>query len=262
MTAKDKHDESRPSAKFAVLMGLFWVGQDAGLLSIEALRTSTASMAYAAALAIAALATLRAVLKPFGIERSNGETVPTTGPVWHESTLFTHPWYQIPAIFCVFILASRFVLDLVAEPPQTERAVWFLASLGIATLAMAFGLIGGGASKKGSKGKDEDDSEKPVEAETASQPLSPVEATLRDPWFSVPAAAIYFLHFARGGLELIKEEPESVMATVYILLPAAAFLVGLVSFVVSRERQRRREAAVAVDAASVGAMGDSGGREA
>ena len=243
-------------------MGLFWVGQDAGLLSIEALRTSTVSMAYAAALAIAALATLRAVLKPSGIERSNGETVPTTGPVWHESTLFTDPWYQIPAIFCVFILASRFVLDLVAEPPQTERAVWFLASLGVATLAMAFGLIGGGASRKGSKGKDGDDSDKPVQAETAGEPLSPVEATLRDPWFSVPATAIFFLHFARDGLKQIEEAPESLMTAVTLLLPVAAFVVGLVSFVVSRARQRRREAVMVVDAESVGVMGDVGGPEA
>ena len=262
MTAKDKHDESKPSARFAVLMGLFWVGQDAGLLSIEALRTSTVSMAYAAALATATLATLRAVRKPSGVERRNGETATTTGPVWHESTLFTDPWYQVPAIFCVFILASRFVLDLVAEPPQTERAVWFLASLGVATLAMAFGLIGGGGSRKGSKAKDEDGSDKPVEAEMAAEPLSPVEATLRDPWFSVPATAIFFLHFARDGLNKIEEEPESLMTTVTLFLPAAAFVVGLVSFVVSRARQRRREAAVVVDAESVGVTGDSGGPEA
>ena len=262
MTAKDKHDESKPSARFAVLMGLFWVGQDAGLLSIEALRTSTVSMAYAAALATATLATLRAVLRPSGAERSNGETPTTTGPVWHESTLFTDPWYQVPAIFSVFILASRFVLDLVAEPPQTERAVWFLASLGIATLAMAFGLVGGGGSRNGSKGKDEDDSEKPVEAETAVEPLSPVEATLRDPWFSVPATAIFFLHFARDGLKQIEEEPDSLMTAVTLLLPVAAFVVGLVSFAVARARQRRREAAVVVDAESVGVMGDSGGPKA
>ncbi len=262
MTAKDKHDESKPSARFAVLMGLFWVGQDAGLLSIEALRTSTVSMAYAAALATATLVTLWTVLKPLWVEPSSKEAVPTTGPVWHESTLFTDPWYQVPAIFCVFIAASRFVLDLVAEPPQTERAVWFLASLSIATLAMAFGLIGGGASKKGSKGKDEDDSDKPVQAETAGEPLSPVEATLRDPWFSVPATAILFLHFGRDGLNQIEEEPDSLMTIVTLLMPVAAFVVGLVSFAVSRARQRRREAAVVVDAESVGVMGDSGGPEA
>ncbi len=262
MTAKDKHDESKPSARFAVLMGLFWVGQDAGLLSIEALRTSTVSMAYAAALATAALATLRAVLKPSGVERSNEGTATTTGPVWHESTLFSDPWYQIPAIFCVFILASRFVLDLVAEPPQTERAVWFLASLGIATLAMAFGLIGGGASKKGSKSKDEDDSDRPVEAQTAVEPLSPVEATLRDPWFSVPATAIFFLHFARDGLKQIEDEPESLMTTVTLFMPVAVLVVGLVTLAVSRARRRRREGAMVVGAGSVGVTGDSGGPEA
>ena len=262
MTAKDKHDESKPSARFAVLMGLFWVGQDAGLLSIEALRTSTVSMAYAAALATAALATLRAVLKPSGVEQSNGKTATMTGPAWHESTVFSDPWYQVPAIFCVFILASRFVLDLAANPPETERAVWFLASLGVATLAMAFGLIGGGASKKGSKGKDEDDSDKPLQAETAGEPLSPVEATLRDPWFSVPATAIFFLHFARDGLNQIEEEPDSLMTTVTLLMPVAVLVVGLVTLAVSRARRRRREGAMVVGAGSVGVTGDSGGPEA
>ena len=186
----------------------------------------------------------------------------TRSRVWHESTVFTDPWYQVPAIFCVFILASRFVLDLAANPPETERAVWFLASLGVATLAMAFGLIGGGASKKGSKGKDEDDSDKPVQAETAGEPLSPVEATLRDPWFSVPATAIFFLHFARDGLNQIEEEPDSLMTTVTLFLPVAVLVVGLVTLAVSRARRRRREGAMVVGAGSVGVTGDVGGPEA
>ena len=41
-----KHDESKPSARFVVLMGLLFTGEDAGLLSIEALRTSPVSIAY------------------------------------------------------------------------------------------------------------------------------------------------------------------------------------------------------------------------
>ncbi len=37
-----KHDESKPSARFVVLMGLLFTGEDAGLLSIEALRAKLA----------------------------------------------------------------------------------------------------------------------------------------------------------------------------------------------------------------------------
>ncbi len=256
MTAdKKKHDESKPSARFLVLMGLLFTGEDAGLLSIEALRTSPVSMAYAVALATAAVATLAFLLRRIHSEPAGEEAAPRTSPVWHESTLFTDPWYQVSAIFCVFILFSQFVMDLVAEPPATDRAVWFLAALGIATLAMAFGLTGGAASKKRSDG---DDADKADEAQQAGEPESPVEATLRDPWFSVPVTSIFFLHFARDGLNQIEEAPESLMTTVTPLMPVVALVVGLVTLAVSRARRRRREAAVVVDAGSVGVTGEVG----
>ena len=106
--------------------------------------------------------------------------------------------------------------------------MWFLAALGIATLAMAFGLTGAAESKKRSDGKDRDENEaeQAGQAEKAGEPISPVEATLRDPWFSVPATSIFFLHFARDGLNQIEEEPESLMATVTLFMPVAV-LVGI-----------------------------------
>ena len=253
---KDKHDESRPSARLVVLMGLFYTGQDAGLLSLEALRTSPVSMAYAVALATAAFATLTFSLRARS-EPAEGDA-PRAGPVWHESTVFTDPWYQFPAVFCVFILFSMFVLDLIAEPPATDLEVWFLAALAISTLALAFGLTGGAESKKASK---DDDGDKPTEAETPSGPQSPVEAALRDPWFSVPATSIFFLHFARDGLKQIREEPESLWTTVTLLMPVAAFVGGLVSFAVARARRVRKEREAVVDSRSVGATGDGGGSE-
>ena len=113
--SKEKYDESKPGPRLIVLMGLLITGGDTGLLSIEALRTSPLSMVYAVALATAAVATLVA-LRRGAQDRTSLETeAPRTGPVWHESTLFTDPWYQVPAIFCVFILFSRFVLNLVTE---------------------------------------------------------------------------------------------------------------------------------------------------
>ena len=94
------------------------------------------------------------------------------------------------------------------------------------------------------------------------QPLSPVEATLRDPWFSVPATAIFFLHFARDGLNQIEEEPDSLMTTVTLFMPVAVLVVGLVTLAVSRARRRRREGAMVVRAGSVDVTGDVGGPEA
>lgn len=243
MTAsKEKYDESKPSARFLVLMGLFWAGEDAGLLDLEALRTSLVSMTYAVALGTAVVATLAEVLKDVRRPPEDAGESSHLGPVWHESTMFTHPWYQVPAIFCVLILASRFVLDLMAEPPVTEKAVWFLAGLGVATLALAFGLVGGPASRKNA----EDEKKTEVdEAQASGESESPIKATLRDPWFSVPASAIAFLHLARSGLEEIEEEPDSILATVWLLLPLAALVAGLISSFV---RAKKRKEAVLVDA--------------
>ncbi|MDE2689383.1 MAG: hypothetical protein OXI49_02655 [Acidobacteriota bacterium] len=239
MTArKEKYDESKPGPRLIVLMGLVTTGGNAGLLSIEALRTSPVSMVYAVALATAAVATLVALRRRRPSDTSPEAETPRTGPVWHEATVFTDPWYQVPAIFCVFILFSRFVLDLVAEPPATDRAVWFLAALGIAILAVASGLIGATDSKKRPK---DDEASPPGEAASSGEEESAVGAALRDPWFSVPASSIAFLHFARGGLEKIEEDPDSLWATVWLLAPVVGLIVGLVSTAVSRARQARKQ---------------------
>ena len=238
MTKEKSLDESKPGPRFLVLMGLVTTGGNAGLLSIEALRTSPVSMVYAVALATAAVATLVALRRGAPSATSPEAETPRTGPVWHESTLFTDPWYQVPAVFCVFILFSRFVLDLVAEPPMTDRAVWFLAALGIAILAMASGLIGATDSKK--RPKNEEGSP-PGEAASSGEEESAVGAALRDPWFSVPAGAIAFLHFARDGLEKIEEDPDSPWATVWLLMPVAGLILGLVTTAVSRARQGRKQ---------------------
>ena len=238
MTEEKSLDESKPGPRFLVLMGLVTTGGNAGLLSIEALRTSPVSMVYAVALATAAVATLVALRSGARSDTSPEAATLRTDTVWHESTLFTDPWYQVPAVFCVFILFSRFVLDLVAEPPATDQAVWFLAALGIAILAMASGLIGATDSKK--RPKNEEGSP-PGEAASSGEEESAVGAVLRDPWFSVPASSIAFLHLARDGLEKIEEDPDSLGATVWLLMPVAGLILGLVTTAVSRARQGRKQ---------------------
>jgi hypothetical protein len=231
-------DESKPGPRFLVLMGLLWAGEDAGVLSFEALQTSPVSVAYAVALATAAGATLWPLLSDLRRDRPDEEGAPRTGPVWHESTVLTEPWYQVPAIFCVFVLFCRFVLDLMAAPPMSDRATWFLAALGIAILAGASGLIGATDSKK--RPKNEEGSP-PGEAASSGEEESAVGAALRDPWFSVPASSIAFLHFARGGLEKIEEDPDSLSATVWLLMPVAGLIAGLISTAISRARQGRKQ---------------------
>ena len=75
-----KHDESKPSARFVVLMGLLFTGEDAGLLSIEALRTSPVSIAYTVALATAAVATVMSLLQNIPSEPAGEEGAPRASP--------------------------------------------------------------------------------------------------------------------------------------------------------------------------------------
>ena len=240
MTTEQSVDESRAGPRFLVLMGLFWAGEDARVLSFEALRTSPVSMAYAVALATAAGATLWPLLSDLRRDRAAEGNAPSTGPVWHESTLFTEPWYQVPAIFCVFILFSRFVLDLVAEPPATDQAVWYLAGWGIVVLAAVFGL----ARDSGNRSKGEEEGGEAIQP-TLDEAESLVGTTLRDPWFSVPASSIALLHVARGGLEKIEEEPDSLHAAMWLLMPVGVFVMGLVTVLRVRARERKKEKAAA-----------------
>lgn len=244
MTKEKKLDESRPGPRLLVLMGLLFTGEDAGLLSLEALRTSPVSMAYAIALATAALATLVAMRRDGRGEAAREPKAPRTGPVWHESTLFTDPWYQFPAVFCVFILYSRFVLDLIVEPPSTDRAVWFLAGLGVAILALAFGLTGAADSEKRQTSKEAARADEAGGEPERDENESPVGAALRDPWFSVPATSIAFLHAGRAGVEKIEEDPGSLWATVWLLVPVAGVMLGVVSTAISRARRKRKDAIV------------------
>ena len=125
-----KYDESKPSARLLLISGLFFVGQDTGLLGIEALRTSTVAMLYAAALSTALLATLMFLWRESRKAPTPSEPTPVSDPFWDQPRQFTDPWYQVPALFCVTVLGCQFALDLIAEPPATVRAAWFLVSLG------------------------------------------------------------------------------------------------------------------------------------
>lgn len=256
-------DDSKPGVRLLVLSAMLFAGRDSGLLSFEALKTSPASLIYAIALAAATVATLAAMTRSARSATTPEALLPRTGPTWHESTLFTDPWYQVPAIYCVLMLFCRFVLDLVATPPTTERAVWFLA--GLASLAAAFGLVGADASRKRPKKLEADppvldgeldvgtrgaalDPQYPLDpfmiGDKAAEPTengSVVRTALRDPWSTAPAAAVAFLHIARDGLETIEEDPESLLATVWLLLPAAFLAMSLVTTTVSQTRQRRKD---------------------
>ena len=230
-----KHDDSRLSARLAVLMGLAMSGFMEGLLSPESLRTSPLALSYAIGLGAMGLSTftfmLREGRKFLNPEEPEAAPEPRTGPLWHEAKFFTDPWYQVPAIYCVLVLIVQLVMELEAGPPLSERALWFLVFLAFATVAVPV-IIGtrvrldSAGRKDGSTNRHED-----------GRSLPP---GFRDPWFTVPAAALGAFHLARYGVDAIEEDPSSITATWWLLTPLLGVALAVVMLAFDRFRQQRK----------------------
>lgn len=252
-TASNKYDESRLSARLVVFWGLLMSGFTEDLLWPDNLRTSLVSVAYAVALAAMTLGMLRFVIREGRNYLNPEEPAPRSeaGPTWHDARLFTDPWYQIPAIYCVFVLAGQFALEVIADPPSTRQTLWYLVFVGIMAVVVPISVrrrvtleIAGPVD-----GHDGHGAAKPA-----------VSAAFRDPWFTVPTAVLGAVHLTRYGLELLEEDPSSTVAILVFLAPLAAVVVAVAmpSIDTLRRRRKLRDAAgpgsleVSLDATSLG----------
>lgn len=232
-----KYDESKLSARVAILMGLVTFQLADGLLSLEALRTSPLAQSYAVALAVMGLGVLVFALQKLRGYLSEPTPIaePRTGPVWHEARLFTDPWYQIPAIYCVFVLLCQLVIDLAANPPASVQAVWFL----ICVAAMSV-VVPVSASRRVSLERTHlEGSSEEEEGDAAPKPAS----AFRDPWFVVPGAVLGAVEMARFGLEAIEADPASGDATWWLLAPLLTMAFAAAMPLVDQYRRRRKETA-------------------
>ena len=230
-----KHDDSRLSARLAVLMGLVMSGFADALLSPESLRTSPLAMSYAIGLGAMGLSTftfmLRQMRKYLNPEEPEPAPDPRSGPVWHEARFLTDPWYQVPAIYCVLVLVVQLIVDLEAGPRLSDRTLWFLVFVAFATVAVPVSIS---RRVRLESAGHEDSSANGNEARRTFAP------GFRDPWFTVPAAALGAVHLAKFGVEAIEEDPGSSEATWWLLSPllSVAFAVAMPS--IDRFRRRRK----------------------
>ena len=229
-----KYDESKLSARLGILVGLVMFQLADGLLSAEALRTSPLAQSYAVALAVMGLGVLVFALQKLrGYLNPATPTVePRTGPAWHEARLFTDPWYQVPAVYCVFALLSQLVIDLTERPPQSALAVWFL----VCVAAMSV-VVPVSTSKRVSLEKTY--LEAASEKERSAAPIA--ASAFRDPWFVVPGAVLGAVEVARFGLEVIEEDPTSSGATWWLLAPLLGMAFAAAMPLVDQYRRRRKE---------------------
>ena len=231
-----KYDESKLSARVAILTGLVTFQLADGLLSPEALRTSPLAQSYAVALAVMGLGVLVFALQKLRSYLSEPAPVakPRTGPVWHEARLFTDPWYQIPAVYCVFVLLCQLVIDLAANPPASVQAVLFL----VCVAAMSV-VVPVSASKRVSLERTHLEASSEKEGDPAPRAAS----VFRDPWFVVPGAVLGAVEMARFGLEAIEADPASGDATWWLLAPLLTMAFAAAMPLVDQYRRRRKEAA-------------------
>lgn len=230
-----KHDDSRLSARLAVLMGLVMSGFADGLLSPESLRTSPLALSYAVGLGAMGVSTLtfmlRGVRQYLNPEETAPEPEPRTGPVWHEARFFTDPWYQVPAIYCVLVLVVQLIVDLEASPPLSDRTLWFLVFVAFATVTIPASISRRvRLESAGNKDSSADGNE-------AKRTFAP---GFRDPWFTVPAAALGAVHLAKFGVEAIEEDPASSEATWWLLSPLLSVALAVAMPSIDRFRRRRK----------------------
>ena len=246
-----KYDESKLSARLGILVGLVMFQLVDGLLSPEALRTSPLAQSYAFALGVMGLGVLVFALQKLRGYLNPAAQVaePRTGPVWHEARLFTDPWYQIPAVYCVFALLSQLVIDLTERPPQSALAVWFL----VCVAAMSV-VVPVSTSKRVSLERTY--LEAASEKERSAAPIA--ASAFRDPWFVVPGAVLGAVEVARFGLEAIEEDPTSSEATWWLLAPLLGMAFAAAMPLVDQYRRRRKEMAARLDGQPQGVSGRAG----
>ena len=117
MTPNNKHHESAPWTRFALVVVLGMAAFMGGVLTLEAIRTSAVAMAYAACLVLMLAATFASLGRSSRKRQTPDGLQPRPKPAWHVHRTFTDPLFQGPAAFCVFVLALDLVSDLRAEPP-------------------------------------------------------------------------------------------------------------------------------------------------
>ena len=235
-----KYDESKLSARLGILVGLVTFQLADGLLSPEALRTSPLAQSYAVALGVMGLGVLVFALQKLRgyLNPATQVAEPRTGSVWHEARLFSDPWYQIPAVYCVFALLSQLVIDLTERPPQSALAVWFL----VCVAAMSV-VVPVSTSKRVSLEKTY--LEAASEKERSAAPIA--ASAFRDPWFVVPGAVLGAVEVARFGLEAIEEDPTSSEATWWLLAPLLGMAFAAAMPLVDQYRRRRKEMAAGLE---------------
>ena len=230
-TPNNKHHESAPWVRFALVVMLGMAALMGDVLTLEAIRTSAVAMAYAACLVLMLAATFASLGRSSRKRPTPDGLQPRPEPAWHIHRTFTDPLFQGPAAFCIFVLGLDLVSDLRAEPPTSQQAVWFLVAITLVAVVLLLEPVWKARQAAGVA--------RLSHGQLQSEP--PRRESAADPWFSIPQLAVGFVVFTRLGVRQIEEDPTSVATWVFFLLAPVAGAFTAVSGALRRRRRARGE---------------------
>lgn len=244
-------DYSGTGERVTLLILLFAAGRRSEAL-VRDFPSSAIQVAYAACLLLMVAATLRALGRSRRSPASTGTTGSLSGAEsdwtsatgWHVPRTFTDPLFQLPAAFCMIVLLVDLGLELVAEPPQSEAGLWFLAGMAALVLAVA-GVVLWRAGQSNEPGGTV-----PSRSPTEEPPTEQQETyAFQDPWFAVPAVVTPLILTVRPILERIEEG--NVLWWLDPLIVGFVGALALAAFLLYRQRRKERKAAAQSDQPSL-----------
>ena len=199
----------------------------ADFLSFANPGVSIATTMYLGALVVMA-GSLVLFWRNFTNEPAPTEANPSTPAARRVYGLFSEPWYEVPAVSCMLLASVGFIFNLVAEPPDSTRAKWFVASFVLAAIAAPIQWF---ASRARTRGKDRPGTR---DGEQAGWPRT---GPLSDPAFRVPLLAFAPLVCLHEGVPRIDAEPSSVVAWFLLVLGLALAITAVVSLIHNLRRK-------------------------
>lgn len=196
----------------------------ADLLSFAVPSTSIMTTAYLGALLVMA-GSLALFWRNFTSDATRTGASPNAVAARRAFGLFSEPWYEVPAVFCMLLSGTWFTSDLLAEPPESVQAKWFLASFVLLLLAGTITWL-----TKRARGEGKDTSDRTEGGWPRTGPLS-------DPGFRLPLAVYLWLSGTYGGVVRIDAEPSSIEAWV-ILLIGPVFVIAMAAGLVLDSRRK------------------------
>lgn len=229
---EEKKEESRslgPMVRLLLILVLFSRALQADLLSFRTLGATLLTVAYVGA--ILGMAGFVAVLWRKALkEPDTEEPSPVSEAPRRVHGLFSEPWYELPAVFCMIVVGINYASSLLAAPPESTMSRWFVALLGFSVLVGIIGQFGNGSSRN--------QSGRGTWREPRDEP--PPTGPLSDPVFLATLVTFSVLMLASEGVARIDSQPSSVAA--WFSLVAAIGAAAFVAFALISRLTRKPEA--------------------